>query len=153
MANKSSTAYFLPPEKAQGLANYPHARIITPNAASRTIHVSGISSRRGDGTWEGVIEHADGTWSLDIAQQTAAVLHNIDTVIQGATEGKGSIRDVVEATVFLTDLAGSYKGMNDEWNKVWPDRADAPARTTIGVRELPNPRLLVEIKCTAVVHC
>jgi enamine deaminase RidA (YjgF/YER057c/UK114 family) len=148
--SNGSTAFFLPPEKAQGLANYPHARITPTNPSSRTIHVSGTSSRRGDGTWDGVIEHPDGTWTLDIREQTAAVLRNIDTVIRGATDGNGSIQNVVEATVFLTDLAGCYKGMNDEWNKVWPDRGDAPARTTIGVKELPNPRLLVEIKCTAI---
>ncbi|KAE8375516.1 Endoribonuclease L-PSP/chorismate mutase-like protein [Aspergillus bertholletiae] len=146
----NGSAFFLPPDKAQGLANYPHARILPTNPASRTIHVSGTSSRRGDGTWDGVTEHADGTWTLDIRQQTAAVLHNIDTVIRGATDGKGSIKNVVDATVFLTDLAGCYQGMNEEWNKVWPDRQDAPARTTIGVKELPNPRLLVEIKCTAI---
>ncbi|KAE8402139.1 Endoribonuclease L-PSP/chorismate mutase-like protein [Aspergillus pseudonomiae] len=146
----NGSAFFLPPEKAQGLANYPHARILPTNPASRTIHVSGTSSRRGDGTWDGVTEHADGTWTLDIRQQTAAVLRNIDTVIRGATDGKGSIKNVVDATVFLTDLTGSYQGMNEEWNKVWPNREDAPARTTIGVKELPNPRLLVEIKCTAI---
>ncbi|KAE8412349.1 Endoribonuclease L-PSP/chorismate mutase-like protein [Aspergillus pseudocaelatus] len=146
----NGSAFFLPPEKAQGLANYPHARVLPTNPASRTIHVSGTSSRRGDGTWDGAIEHADGTWTLDIRQQTAAVLHNIDTIIRGATDGKGSIKNVVDATVFLTDLTGCYQGMNEEWNKVWPNREDAPARTTIGVKELPNPRLLVEIKCTAI---
>lgn len=146
----NGSAFFLPPEKAQGLANYPHARILPTNPISRTIHVSGTSSRRGDGTWDGVTEHADGTWTLDIRQQTAAVLRNIDTIIRGATDGKGSIKNVVDATVFLTDLTGCYQGMNEEWNKVWPNREDAPARTTIGVKELPNPRLLVEIKCTAI---
>jgi enamine deaminase RidA (YjgF/YER057c/UK114 family) len=146
----NGSAVFLPPGKAQGLANYPHARIFPTNPSSRTIHVSGTSSRRGNGTWDGVIEHVDGTWTLDIRQQTAAVLRNIDNVIRGATDGKGSIKNVVDATVFLTDLAGCYQGMNEEWNKVWPNREDAPARTTIGVKELPNPRLLVEIKCTAI---
>ncbi|KAE8317461.1 Endoribonuclease L-PSP/chorismate mutase-like protein [Aspergillus transmontanensis] len=146
----NGSAFFLPPGKAQGLANYPHARILPTNPTSRTIHVSGTSSRRGDGTWDGVTEHADGTLTLDIRQQSAAVLRNIDTIIRGATDGKGSIKNVVDATVFLTDLTGCYQGMNEEWNKVWPNREDAPARTTIGVKELPNPRLLVEIKCTAI---
>ncbi|PYH97530.1 putative L-PSP endoribonuclease family protein [Aspergillus ellipticus CBS 707.79] len=149
----NGSAYFLPPEKAQGLANYPHARLHPASPAVRTIHVSGTSSRRGDGTWDGVTEHPDGTWSLDIRQQTAAVLRNIDTIIRGATNDKGTIRNVVDATVFLTDLTRDYQGMNEEWNQVWPDRGDAPARTTIGVKELPNPRLLVEIKCTAICEC
>ncbi|GIZ42625.1 hypothetical protein CKM354_000588500 [Cercospora kikuchii] len=148
-ANQNSTPFFLPSGSAQGLANYPHARIVEP--ATRTIYVSGTSSRRGDGTWEGVKESSDGTLSLDVKEQTAAVLRNIDTIIKGSTEGKGSIADVVDATVFLVNMKNDYAGMNAEWNKVWPDRANAPARTTVEVRALPNPRLLVEIKCTAVV--
>lgn len=140
--------YFLPANKAQGLANYPHARTAPP--AARTIYVSGTSSRRGDGTWDGVTEHADGCMSLDVRAQTAAVLQNIDAIIHGATGGKGGLANVVDATVFLVDLEGNYAGMNEEWNRVYPDRGDAPARTTIGVKELPNKRLVVEIKCTAV---
>ncbi|KXT08351.1 hypothetical protein AC579_9935 [Pseudocercospora musae] len=149
MASQNSAPVFLPSGSAQGLANYPHARIVP--ARTQTIYVSGTSSRRGDGTWEGVKENADGTFQLDVNEQTAAVLRNIDTIINAATNGYGSIADVVDATVFLVNMKDDYSGMNAEWNKVWPDRANAPARTTVEVRALPNPRLLVEIKCTAVV--
>ena len=148
--NSNSTPYFLPSGSAQGLANYPHARIVEPN--TRTIYVSGTSSRRGDGTWEGVKEDDNGSLILNIEEQTAAVLRNIDTIIQGSTNGTGSIADVVDATVFLVNMKDDYAGMNAEWNKVWPDRGNAPARTTVEVRALPNPRLLVEIKCTVVVR-
>lgn len=146
--SSNGTPYFLPTNKAQGLANYPHARIVPPSA--RTIYVSGTSSRRGDGTWDGVTEHSDGSMTLDIRAQTAAVLQNIEGIISGATAGKGSLKNVVDATVFLVDLEGNYAGMNEEWNKVYPDRTGAPARTTIGVKELPNKRLVVEIKCTVI---
>lgn len=149
MANQNSTPFFLPSGSAHGLANYPHARIVS--APTQTIYVSGTSSRRGDGTWEGVKVNADGTFQLDVKEQTAAVLRNIDTIIKGATNSTGSIADVVDATIFLVNMKEDYSGMNAEWNKVWPDRANAPARTTVEVRALPNPRLLVEIKCTAVV--
>jgi enamine deaminase RidA (YjgF/YER057c/UK114 family) len=146
----NGSPFFLPASKAQGLANYPHARV-APTKPHRTIYVSGTSSRRGDGTWDGVTEHADGTFTLDIRAQTAAVLQNIETIIQGATDGRGGLENIVDATVFLVDLPEHYAGMNEEWNRVWPRREDAPARTTIGVKELPNERLLVEIKCTVVV--
>ena len=148
MANTNSDPYFLPSGSAQGLANYPHARVV--HAQTQTIYVSGTSSRRGDGTWEGVRENIDVSLSLNIRQQTAAVLRNIDIIIKGATKGVGSIRDVVDATVFLVNMEDDYAGMNEEWNNVWPDRSTAPARTTVEVRALPNPRLLVEIKCTDV---
>ncbi|KAL2816508.1 putative L-PSP endoribonuclease family protein [Aspergillus granulosus] len=146
----NGTPFFLPASKAQGLANYPHARL-APTTPHRTIYVSGTSSRRGDGTWDGVTEHPDGSFTLDIRAQTAAVLRNLETIIQGATDGRGGLGNIVDATVFLVDLSKHYAGMNEEWNLVWPKKEDAPARTTIGVNELPNKRLLVEIKCTVVV--
>lgn len=142
-------AFFLGAGKAQGLANYPHARL-TSTTTQKTIYVSGTSSRKGDGTHEGVTENPDGSLALDIRLQTAAVLRNIDSIIAGATGGRGGIKNVIDATIFLTSIEKDYAGMNEEWNKVFPDRENAPARTTIGVRELPNKRLLVEIKCTAV---
>ncbi|KAF4988558.1 hypothetical protein FDECE_14990 [Fusarium decemcellulare] len=146
----NGTPYFLPRSMAQGRANYPHARTVP--AIGSTLYVSGTSSRRGDGTYEGVTENADGTFTCDIGTQTAAVLRNIGATIEGATNGKASLDNIVDATVFLTNMAGCYKGMNEEWNKVWPDRAMAPARTTVEVSALPDPRLLVEIKCTVFVR-
>ncbi|KAK3329955.1 hypothetical protein B0H66DRAFT_586382 [Apodospora peruviana] len=129
----NGTAYLLPSNTgAQGLANYPHARTIASSA--RTIFISGTSSRCVDGTYEGCTEtkgSADGTttFTLDCGSQTAAVLRNIETIIQGVTNGRCGLEAVVDATVFLTDIRGDYAVMNAEWNKVWPDRTKAPART------------------------
>jgi len=149
MSSPNGTAYLLPVTGAQGLANYPHARTI-PNTA-RTIFVSGTSSRRGDGTYEGCITREDGTHELDCGAQTAAVLRNIETIIRGATDGRCGLESVVDATVFLTDMGADYGRMNAEWNRAWPDRTRAPARTCVQVAALPNERLNVEIKCQAIV--
>jgi 2-aminomuconate deaminase len=148
MSSSNGTAYILPATGAQGLANYPHAR--TSPASSRTLYVSGTSSRRGDGTYAGCVTSSDGVHTLDVAEQTAAVLQNIKTVIEGATEGKCGLESIIDATIFLTDMK-DYKRMNEEWNKVWPDKTTAPARTCVQVAALPNERLNVEIKCTAIV--
>jgi 2-aminomuconate deaminase len=145
----NGTGYLLPATGAQGLANYPHARTI-PSAA-RTIFVSGTSSRRGDGTYEGCTTREDGSHELDCGAQTAAVLRNIETIIRGATNGERGLESVVDATVFLTDMKADYAKMNAEWNKLWPDRTKAPARTCVQVAALPNERLNVEIKCQASV--
>ncbi|GJD05426.1 putative endoribonuclease L-PSP [Colletotrichum higginsianum] len=45
-----------------------------------------------------------------------------------------------------------YQGINEEWNKVFTTRAEAPARAMIGVKELPDPRMLVEITGVAIVE-
>ena len=55
--------------RAQALANYPHARKV-----GNLVFVSGISSRKLDGTWEGVVERPDGGFDLDISAQTRAVI-------------------------------------------------------------------------------
>lgn len=148
MASPNGTGYFLPASRAQGLANYPHAR--TAPSTSRIIFVSGTSSRRGDGTYEGCETLPDGTHRLDCGAQTAAVLRNIEAIIRGSTAGRCGLESVVDATVFLTDMA-DYAAMNAEWNKCWPDKAGAPARTCVQVAALPNARLNVEIKCQALV--
>lgn len=148
MAEPNGTGYFLPAERAQGLANYPHAR--TAPATARLLFVSGTSSRRGDGTYEGCEPTADGAFQLDCGAQTAAVLRNIETILRGATADRHGLESVVDATVFLTDMK-DYAAMNAEWNKRWPDKTKAPARTCVQVAALPNVRLNVEIKCQALV--
>lgn len=155
MSSPNGQGYFLPAERAQGLANYPHAR--TAPSTSRLIFVSGTSSRRGDGTYEGCEEvpstdssSSSPSFRLDCGAQTAAVLRNIESIIKGTTDGKAGLESVVDATVFLTDMK-DYAAMNAEWNKRWPDKTKAPARTCVQVAALPNVRLNVEIKCQALV--
>lgn len=151
MAEPNGTPYFLPAERAQGLANYPHAR--TAPATARLLFVSGTSSRRGDGTYEGCtpLPGTTGGYALDCGAQTAAVLRNIEAILRGATGGRHGLEAVVDATVFLTDIRGDYAAMNAEWNKRWPDKTKAPARTCVQVAALPSPCLNVEIKCQALV--
>lgn len=153
-AMAQSTPYFRPSTHAQGLANYPHARTVRSREGEGSyIYVSGTSSRCGDGTFVGAscTQDAAGntSWTLDIRQQTAAVLSNIDEIIQGATGGQAGIQNTIDATVFLVNMKDDYAGMNEEWNRVWPDRTTAPTRTTVEVRALPREEIIVEIKCVA----
>jgi 2-aminomuconate deaminase len=81
-------AFLLDPETPPGPTRYAHARV-APASAHRTIYVSGIAAVTPDGQLEGATQNADGTWDLDIREQTAAVLRRIDSIIQGASNGKG----------------------------------------------------------------
>ncbi|KAK8043636.1 L-PSP endoribonuclease family protein [Apiospora rasikravindrae] len=140
----NGTPYLLPATAAQGLANYP-PRPRPPRPPAGHLRLRHLLAARGRHT-----DAATGTHTLDVRAQTAAVLQNIGTIIRGATDGAVGLEAVVDATVFLTDIAGDYAGMNDEWNKVWPDKAAAPARTCVQVAALPSPKLNVEIKCMAL---
>jgi 2-aminomuconate deaminase len=127
-------------QNAQALAKYPHAKIV-----GELIFVSGVSSRRLDNTHAGVTVHADGRVEKDIRLQTQAVLDNIAAILHAAG---ASLVDVVDITVFLTDMV-DYAGMNEVYDRSFT-AATGPARTTVAVRELPHPNLLIEMKAVAV---
>lgn len=127
---------------AKSIANYPHLR-----AFGGALYVSGISSRRPDNTHEGATLRADGSGSfdLDVAAQTHAVLTNIARILSQAGAG---LEHIVDLTVFLVNM-DDYAKMNAVYNRFFPDPAKGPTRTTVAVKQLPHPNLLVEIKCVA----
>ena len=87
----------------------------------------------------------DGAVHLDAAVQARAVLANVERVLMTVGLDRS---DLVDATAFLVDM-----GDFDAWNSAWADFfADgvAPARTTVAVRALPHPYLLIEVKATAL---
>jgi 2-aminomuconate deaminase len=129
------------PELAQPLAHYPHARRV-----GDLIFVSGVSCRTADNSHKGVTIHDDGTVEKDIGEQAEAVLDNIERILE---EAGASIDDVVDVTVFLVDMA-DYGGFNEVYNRYF-EADTGPTRTAVGVRELPHPNLLVELKVVAHV--
>ncbi|KZL88294.1 l-psp endoribonuclease family [Colletotrichum incanum] len=164
--SNNGDAVILPIGAVKGLANYPRGRL-APATVHRTLYISGTSSRRPDGTFAGVRTNSSSPLNsfcdakepsersnpqLDVREQTAAILHNIEDVIRHATSSKGGLGNIIDATVFLVDMKRDYAGMNEVWNRFWPSFEEAPARTTVGVRELPGEEMVVEIKCTAVVE-
>ncbi len=135
---------FIVAGRAPALAAYPHARRAGP-----FVYVSGISSRRTDGTHAGVtpILADDGRQTgvdKDIRVQTEAVITHIAAILQAAGRG---LEDVVDITVFLVDMS-DYAGMNEVYNRHF-SAATGPTRTAVGVAQLPHPNLLVEMKAIA----
>jgi 2-aminomuconate deaminase len=127
-------------DRAPALAKYPHARLVND-----TIYVSGVSSRRKDGTHVGATKNDDGTFTLDVGAQTKAVIENIAAILQAAG---ASLQDVVDMTVILVDMK-DYAAMNAVYDTFFTP-GDGPARTTFAAKELPHPNLLVEMKAVAV---
>lgn len=72
----------------------------------------------------------------DIAAQTEQSFINLFNVLKAA--GLSS-DDVVKVTVFLTDM-NNFKSMNEVYSKQF--NSPYPARTTIGVKELPLGALI-----------
>ncbi|EGC37801.1 hypothetical protein DICPUDRAFT_29711 [Dictyostelium purpureum] len=140
--SKNGTPFILD-ERAKALANYPHMRKV-----GDFFFVSGISSRRPDNTYEGVhVDPETGKVTLDIGEQTKAVIENIRTILQA---GGADLENIIDLTVFLVDMK-DYKGFNYMYNKYF-NIETGPTRTTVAVHQLPNPNLLIEIKATALCN-
>lgn len=121
---------------------YPHARRV-----GDLLLLSGIGPRDPSSNAVPGNEHdADGKLvAHDIAAQTRAVFANVRAVL----EASGSRwEDLVDVTVFLTDMARDFKAYNAVWAEHFPDPATAPCRTTLGIDALPTP-IAIELKCIA----
>ena len=56
--------------------------------------------------------------------------------------------DLLDVTVYLTDMAKDFPVYNRIWAEYFPDSANAPCRTTLGITSLPTP-IAIELKCIA----
>lgn len=124
--------------KATPRGKYPHVR-----RAGDFLFVSGTSSRRPDDSIAGAVRSKTGEVDLDIRVQTRAVIENIRDILQDVG---ASLEDVVEICAYLIDMK-DFAGYNDVYGEYFD--FDGPTRTTVAVRELPHPHLLVEIKAVA----
>jgi 2-aminomuconate deaminase len=121
---------------------YPHARRV-----GDLLFLSGIGPRTpGSDAIPGNLHDADGRLiGHDIAAQTRQVFANVRAVLEASG---ARWEDLVDVTVFLTDLARDFKGYNAVWAEYFPDPATAPCRTTLGIGALPTP-IAIELKCIA----
>lgn len=125
--------------KAKPRGRFPHVR-----RAGDFLFVSGTSSRRPDDTIDGAeVNHDTGIMHLDIGTQTRAVIRNIGDILESVG---ASLDDVVDVTSFLVDMQ-DFAAYNEAYAEFFD--YDGPTRTTVAVRELPHPHLLIEMKVVA----
>lgn len=123
---------------------YPHARRV-----GELLFLSGIGPRDArDDAIPGNVHDADGRLcSYDIVAQCHSVFANVRAVLEACGAGWD---DLVDVTVFLTDMARDFKAYNAVWAEYFPDPARAPCRTTLGITALPTP-IAIELKCVAAI--
>jgi 2-aminomuconate deaminase len=133
-----NTTATLVPGKAAPRGKFPHAK-----RAGDFIFVSGTSSRRADNSFAGAELDSEGKPRLDIRVQTRAVIDNIRDILQSAG---AELSDLVEAQSFLVSM-DDFAAYNEVWAEYFD--YDGPTRTTVAVRALPHPHLLIEIRAVA----
>ena len=129
----------------KAVGHYPHAR-----QAGGLLFLSGIGPRNPiDDSIPGNDYFADGrVRRYDIDAQVRAVLANVRAVLEASG---ARWEDLVDVTVYLTDMARDFKAYNAVWAEYFPDPASAPCRTTIGITALPTP-IAIELKCIARIE-
>jgi 2-aminomuconate deaminase len=113
------------------VGHYPHAR-----RAGGLLFLSGIGPRSplGEPIPEG------------IEAQCRAVFANVRAVLEAAGS---SWEQLIDVTVFLTDIPRDFATFNRLWAEYFP--TDPPCRTTVEVTRLPTP-IAIELKCIATVE-
>lgn len=119
---------------------YPHARRV-----GDFVFVSGMGPRKaGQSEIPGVNQDALGrVISYDIETQTRSTIENIRTVL---VEAGLELKNVVDVTVFLTNMKDDFKTFNRIYGEYFAEIG--PTRTTVEVLSLPTP-IAVELKVVA----
>jgi len=120
---------------------YPHARRV-----GDLLFLSGVGPRQAgsDAIPGGPVRDADGNpLDYDVRAQTEAVIANVRAVLAAAG---ACLEDVVDVTVFLTDMARDFPAFNEVYAAHFA--AIQATRTTIEVGALPTP-IAVEFKVVA----
>jgi 2-aminomuconate deaminase len=129
----------------KAVGSYPHARRV-----GNLLFLSGIGPRDPlTNAIPGNEQFADGrVHRYDIQAQTHAVFANVRAVLEASG---ARWEDMVDVTVYLTDMLRDFRIYNAIWAEYFPDPATAPCRTTVGITALPTP-IAIELKCTAVLE-
>ena len=129
----------------KAVGRYPHARRV-----GDLLFLSGIGPR--DPATNGVpgnVLDADGRLvAYDIVAQCHSVFANARSVLEASG---ARWEDLVDVTVYLTDMARDFPAYNAVWAEYFPEVDTAPCRTTLGITALPTP-IAIELKCVAVAR-
>ena len=116
----------------RAVGHYPHARRV-----GNLLFLSGIGPR----------DPRDNSIPGNIVGQCHSVFANVRAVLEASG---ARWQDLVDVTVYLTDMARDFAAYNAVWAEYFPDAERAPCRTTLGITALPTP-IAIELKCIATV--
>ena len=119
---------------------YPHARRV-----GNLLFLSGVGPRDAvTNAIPGNVHDAAGKLvAYDIEAQCRAVFANVRAILEASG---GCWEDLVDVTVYLTDMARDFAA----YNRIYAEHFTSaqPCRTTLGITALPTP-IAIELKCIA----
>src|SRR5499425_693684 len=122
------------PKLRQPSGHFSHATMI--EARGRLVFLSGMTSRRADGSIAGI---------GDIEAQTRQVCENLKAAVE---EAGGTLDDIVRVDVYVRNMEHF-----DAIHKVRREyfKAPAPASTMVEICKMTSPDYLIEINAIAVL--
>jgi 2-aminomuconate deaminase len=121
---------------------YPHAR-----KAGNLLFLSGIGPRTTQGDHSGVpglsLDKNGHFITFDFEAQCHAVFQNVKAVLEASG---AQWKDLVDVTVFLTDMKRDFQTYNRIYAEYFKD--NQPCRTTCEIKSLPTA-IAIELKCIA----
>ena len=128
------------PDAPSPMGSYPHARKV-----GNLLFLSGIGPRdpKTNKVPGSVYDEQGNLVDYDIEQQCHAVFKNVGAVLESCGAG---LADLVDVTVFLTDIDRDFEPYNRVYSEYYP--SNGPCRTTVGITALPSP-IAIELKCIA----
>jgi 2-aminomuconate deaminase len=122
------------------VGHYPHSKKV-----GNLLFLSGVGPRqKGSKDIPGVTLDRNGNiLTYDIEEQCHSVFKNVRAVLESSGS---SWEDLVDVTVFLTNMKADFKKYNEIYKAYFQD--NRPCRTTIEIISLPTP-IAIELKCIA----
>ncbi len=121
---------------------YPHARRV-----GQLLFLSGVGPReRGTKKIPGVeLDPQGNIASYDIEAQCHSVFRNVRSILE---ESGSSWKNIVDVTVFLTNMKDDFPTYNRLWAEYFAEHP--PCRTTLEINCLPTP-IAIELKVIATI--
>jgi 2-aminomuconate deaminase len=131
------------PRAPEPVGLYPHARRV-----GNLLFLSGVGPReRGTTQIPGVELNDKGEIvSYDIETQCRSVFQNVRYILE---DSGSSWEEIVDVTVFLTNMADDFATYNRIYAEYFPD--NRPCRTTVEINKLPTP-IAIELKVIATIE-
>lgn len=119
---------------------YPHARKV-----GDLLFLSGVGPRKkGTKKIPGVeLNDLGEIVSYSIEEQCRSVFENVRVILE---DSGASWNQLVDVTVFLTNMKDDFKKYNELWKEYFGE--NPPCRTTLEILSLPTP-IAIELKCIA----
>ena len=135
---------FFSAQAPEPVGPYPHARRV-----GNLLFLSGVGPRKkGSKEIPGVtLDENKNIVSYDIEAQCHSVFQNVKFVLESSG---AKWENLVDVTVFLTNMKKDFATYNKIYAEYFPDKATQPCRTTVEVNALPTP-IAIELKCIAVI--